>query len=127
MKTAKKIGIWMDHTIAYLIEFTSDAFETKTIESEFSKEDKAKALAKSESLMHNKENQELSSFYKKIAEIIQDYDEVLLFGPTNAKVELFDILRKDEKYGKIQFEIINTDKMTENQKTAFVKDYFLEV
>lgn len=127
MKTEKKLGIWMDHSIAYLIAFTSDAFETITIESEFTQEDKAKAFVKSESLMHNKEDQQLSSYYKKIAEIIEDYDEVLLFGPTNAKVELFDILRKDKKYGKIQFEIINTDKMTENQKTAFVKDYFLEV
>jgi hypothetical protein len=126
METVKKLGIWMDHTIAYLIEFSGDSSETITIESEFSQEDKAKAFVKSESLMHNKETQELSSYYKKIAEIIQNYNEILLFGPTNAKVELFDILRKDQKFGKIKLEIIKTDKMTENQKNAFVKEYFLE-
>lgn len=126
MKTVKKLGIWMDHSIAYLIEFSDEPSETITIESEFTQEDKAKAFIKSESLMHNKEDQQLSSYYKKIAKIIEGYNDVLLFGPTNAKVELFDILRKEEKYGKIKFEIINTDKMTENQKDAFVKDYFLE-
>jgi hypothetical protein len=27
MKAKKKLGIWMDHSIAYLMEFTSNAFE----------------------------------------------------------------------------------------------------
>ncbi|MBC7845145.1 MAG: hypothetical protein H7Y10_01475 [Flavobacterium sp.] len=124
MKTVKKLGVWMDHSIAYLIEFTSDSFKSITIESEFSRQDKIEALAKSESLMHNKEKQHLSSYYKKLAEVIKDYNEVVLFGPTDAKVELFAVLSQAGEFGKIKIEIKNTDKMTENQKTAFVKDYF---
>jgi len=71
----------MDHSIAPLIEFTSNSFEIKTIESEFTHQDKAQALAKSESLMYSKEQQQLSSYYKKLGEIIKDYEKVLLFGP----------------------------------------------
>ncbi|MEN9908002.1 MAG: hypothetical protein RLZZ540_1151 [Bacteroidota bacterium] len=124
MKTAKKLGIGMDHSIACLIEFTPDSFEMKNIESEFTFQDKKKALVKSESLMHHKENQQLSSYYKKLADIIKGYNEVVLFGPTDAKVELFNTLNQEEEFGKIKIEIKNTDKMTENQKISFVKEYF---
>lgn len=117
----------MNHSIAHLIEITSDSYEKTTIESEFTRQDKTQALAKSESLMHNKENQLLSSYYKKLAEVIKDYNEVLLFGPTDAKLELSAVLSHKEAFGKIKIEIKNTDNMTENQKTAFVKDFFSKV
>ncbi len=124
MKAVKKLGIGMDHSIACLIEFSSNTFEMRNIESEFTHEDKTKALAKSESLMHNKENQQLASYYKELAEVIKGYNEVVLFGPTDAKVELFNLLDQEAEFGKIKIEIKNTDKMTENQKISFVKEYF---
>ena len=124
MKPTKKLGIWMDHSIAYLMEFTTNPFEIKTIESKFTYEKKMEALVKSESLMHHKEQQQLSSYYKKLGEVIKDYNRVLLFGPTNAKVELFDILSEDERFVNIKIEIKETDKMSANQKDAFVKSYF---
>ncbi|WP_395050234.1 hypothetical protein [Flavobacterium sp.] len=124
MKPTKKLGIWMDHSIAYLMEFTSNPFEIKTIESKFTHLKKMEALAKSESLMHNKEQQYLSSYYRKLSEVIKDYKRVLLFGPTNAKTELFDFLSEDERFVNIKIEIKETDKMTTNQKDAFVKIYF---
>ena len=126
MKAKKKLGIWMDHSIAYLMEFTSSAFEIKTIESKFTEQKKLQTVSKSDSLMHNKEQQKLSSYYKKISEIIKDYKKVILFGPTDAKVELFDILSEDERFLKIKFEIQNTDKMTKEQKNSFVMDMFFK-
>jgi len=126
MKAKKKLGIWMDHSIAYLMEFTSSAFEIKTIESKFTEQKKLQTVSKSDSLMHNKEQQKLSSYYKKISEIIKDYKKVILFGPTDAKVELFDILSEDERFIKIKFEIQNTDKMTKEQKNSFVMDMFFK-
>jgi stalled ribosome rescue protein Dom34 len=124
METKKKLGIWMDHSIAYLMEFTTSAFEIKTIESEFHKQKKIQTSSKSDSLMRNKEQQKLFSYYKKISEIIKDYKKVILFGPSNAKVELFDFLSEDERFIKIKFEIKNTDKMTKEQKNSFVMDMF---
>ncbi len=124
MKPVKKLGIWMDHSIAHIMEFTSDPFEIKTIESKFSHQKKMESLVKSESLMHNKEQQELPSYYKKLSDVIKDYKRVLLFGPTDAKVELFDILCEDQRFSNIKIEIKETDKMTANQKNAFVREYF---
>lgn len=124
MKTVKKLGIWMDHSIAYLIEFSANPSEIITIKSKFSHQEKMEALSKSESLMHNKENQQLSIYYRKLAKLIKDFSQVVLFGPSDAKSELFDILIKKEQFENIKIEIKNTDKMTDKQKKSFVEAYF---
>jgi hypothetical protein len=40
MKTLKKIGIWMDHSMAHITEFDSEIRETKIITSDFTFQDK---------------------------------------------------------------------------------------
>ncbi|MES2267541.1 MAG: hypothetical protein V4520_12325 [Bacteroidota bacterium] len=124
MKTERDLGIWMDHQSAHLMEFTTDPIITKTIDSKFTHEAKEQALHKGESLMHHKEQQEEAEYYKELGEIIRNYDHVILFGPTEAKVELFNMLRKDHRFNAIQIAIEPTDKMTTNQQHAFVKKYF---
>jgi stalled ribosome rescue protein Dom34 len=127
MKTTKKLGIWMDHSIAHLMEFTSKHFEIETIESKFTNDVKNQSLAKSEKTMYNKEKRLLQDYYKKLGEAIKNYKRVILFGPTDAKTELFDLLSEDERFLKIKIEIKNTDKMSANQQHAFVRDYFSKV
>jgi hypothetical protein len=124
MATAKKLGIWMDHSNAHLMEFNKYSVELKTIESEFNHQTKADSLKNGEKLMHNKEQQQQWEYYSKIGEIIENYDNVLLFGPTEAKVELLNVLKADKRFTDKQIEIEQTDKMTDNQQHAFVKDYF---
>ena len=74
--------------------------------------------------MHNKEQHKQSEYYKQLGEAIKNYEEVILFGPTEAKVELYNVLRADHQFAKIRIEVEQTDKMTENQEHAFVKAYF---
>ncbi|MBC8046048.1 MAG: hypothetical protein H7Y00_04585 [Fimbriimonadaceae bacterium] len=124
MTKAKNLGIWMDHSSAHIMEFTMDPIESKTIESKFTHEVKEHSLGKGENLMHNKEQHQQSEYYKKLGEVIKNYDEVILFGPTSAKAELFNILKEDHLFAKIKIEIKQTDRMTENQQHAFVRDYF---
>jgi len=124
MATAKKLGIWIDHSSAHLTALTADPFETKTIESNFTHEDREHTLSRSENVMHNKEHHHHSEYYKKIGEVIRNYDDVILFGPTDAKVELFNVLREDHRFAKIKIEIKQTDKMTENQQHAFIREHF---
>lgn len=125
MTTVRKIGIWMDHASANLIEFTRDSSEATTIDSAFTHDDKVHTMKRSENVMQNKEQHEEAEYYKKIGEAIRPYDEVLLFGPTNAKVELFNLLRVDHRFEKINFYVEKTDTMTDNQQHAFVEAYFL--
>ena len=124
MTTAKNLGIWMDHSSAHLMEFTTDPIETKTIESKFTHQVKLESLNRSEHIMHNKEQHQQSEYYKKLGEIIKNYEGVILFGPTEAKVELFNILKTDHHFKKIKIEVKQADKMTENQQHAFVREYF---
>ncbi len=121
--TAKRLGIWMDHANAHLIEFAGDT-ETKTLDSSFTHQVKEDTIRKSESLMHNKEQHEEAGYYKELGDIIKNYDEVLLFGPTEAKTELVNILNADSHFNKIKFTLETTDKMTENEQHAYVKAHF---
>jgi hypothetical protein len=124
MTTAKNLGIWMDHASAHLSEFTTDPIETKIISSRFTHQEKEQSLHKSENLMHNKEQHEQLAYYKQLAEVIKNYEDVILFGPTDAKVELLNLLRADHRFEKIKIEIKQTDKMSENQQHAFVREHF---
>lgn len=74
--------------------------------------------------MHNKEQQKQGEYYKKIGEAIKSYDEIILFGPTDAKLELYNLIKEDQQFSKIKIEVQQADKMTENQEQAFVRDYF---
>jgi len=126
MTTAKKMGIWLDHSSANLMEFTKDSIETKIITSEFTHDVKEKSLSnKGEKKMHLKEQNKQNEYYKKLGDTIKNYNDVILFGPTEAKVELFNVLRADRGFSNIKIEVKQTDKMTENQQHAFVKEYFL--
>ncbi|WP_295792283.1 hypothetical protein [Mucilaginibacter sp.] len=124
MKTASNLGIWMDHQTAHLMEFTTDPIQTTTIDSKFTHEEKEQTLGRSENLMHNKEQHEQADYYRELGEHIRHYDHVLLFGPTDAKVELLNSLRKDHRFADIVIEVEQADKMTANQQHAYVKAYF---
>ncbi|MEO5602568.1 MAG: hypothetical protein ABIR06_16720 [Cyclobacteriaceae bacterium] len=124
MTTAKKLGIWMDHSTAHIIEFTAERAVGRTITSKFTHQVKEHALSKNENLMHNSEQHQQTAYYKELGEIIKNYNEVILFGPTSAKAELLNKLRADHHFEKIQIETQQADKMTENQEHAFVKEYF---
>ena len=113
----------MDHAHAHLIEY-ADPMVTKLVTSNSTHEEKGETRPEGEKRMHNKDQQLESKYYKELAKLIKNYDEVLLFGPTNAKTELSNILENDSSFSKIKIETKQADKMTENQERAFVRDYF---
>jgi len=124
MHTLKQAGIWMDHSKAHVIEFNNASADSLTIDTEFTHQEKEQSLSKSENIMHNKEQQKQGEYYKKIGEIIKGYDDVILFGPTDAKQELYNLIKDDQQFSKIKIEVQQSDKLTENQEQAFVRDHF---
>lgn len=125
MKNIKQIGIWMDHANAHLMEF-ADPMVTKIISSDSTHEEKKETLQKGESFMQRKNQQQEEAYYKEIGESIKGNDEVFIFGPTNARVELINILEADRQFSNIKFVTRASDKMTVGQTQAVVKDYFSE-
>jgi len=122
----KKLGIWMDHTIAHIIGLNNYSITSYTIESHSIQGEKQN-FGKDESLKHNTEQDQLSEFFKKLSTVIKDYSEVILFGPTNAKTEFYNILKEDSHFNNIKIDIETTDNLTENQMHSYVKEYFEKV
>lgn len=124
MKSSKQLGIWMDHSTANIMELSNDKVVTVTLDSTPAFPDRIEDLRMDESLMHNKEQNEESDFYDKLSRVIMDYNEVLLFGPTEAKSELFNRLRENRRFEHINIYVEHTDKITEHQQQAFLKHFY---
>jgi hypothetical protein len=124
MKNIRQLGIWMDHSNAYLMELTNDSILTNRVVSEFSKQEAELNHDKGEKLIHKKEQHLQINYYKKIGDIIKNYQEVVLFGPTDAKNELLNMVKTDHLFEEIKIEVDNSDKMTESQMQTFVREYF---
>lgn len=123
MEAKKTLGIWMDHSKAVLIDLKSDK-NNHNIDSEFDSETQSEVMDRSEKTMHNKRQQMQQAFYKEIAAEILKYEHVVLFGPTNAKTELHNYLNKDLHFKDIKICIESAEKMSDNEKEAFVRNHF---
>lgn len=113
----------MDHSTANFIDYNTELLNF-SVKSDFTATQKGEALGRSENSMHHKEQQMSEAFYKDIAQKILNYDHVLLFGPTNAKTELHNYLKKDLHFLNIKIDVESADKMTDNEKNAYVLNFF---
>jgi hypothetical protein len=123
MHTNKKIGVWMDYSEANLIDANKEITHIN-IHSEFNHHTKQEALERSERIMHNKEHHMHEEYFKDIASKLSTYNEVLLFGPTQAKFELRNYLTKQHNFHNVFINIETADKMTAHEKTDFVQKHF---
>ena len=110
----------MDHSNAYLMELTNDIILTKKVVSELSDNEADFNFYKGEKLVHKKEQHLQLSYYRKIGDIIKNYQDVVLFGPTDAKNELLNLIKTDHLFEDIKIEVKTSDKMTEEQMQTFI-------
>ncbi|MGL2967027.1 hypothetical protein [Flavobacterium sp. XGLA_31] len=127
MKATKRLGVWLDHSVARLMEYSVENHQVKTLESDIKGLDHQEGVQHSESLLHHKENQNIKAFYKDIIAVLQNYDEIVLFGPTSAKTELYNLIREDHKYDHLKIETKPADKMSPAEEHAFVVHHFKTV
>ncbi len=114
----------MDHSHAHLKEFASVPFDPTEFDSELSRQHRKKHHIDGESSMHNMDEALQADFYRNIGKVIKDYKEVLLYGPTKAKSELFDILRADDQFTHIKIEVKNSGKLSDIQERALIRQHF---
>ena len=125
MIITRNIGIWMNHSIAYIMEFTAGPITTITVESKIEGEEKNKSgIANNNSLSFYKEQNIQTAYFKRLGESIKGCKELVLFGPTYAKVKLYDFLKADDCFVGIKIGITKTDNMDELQLQEFVMDNF---
>jgi hypothetical protein len=124
MNKVKQLGVWMDHSKAILIELYDHKLFSKEIvikqtPLETTNVDTHEVMEHSKEQSHNQ-----SVFFKEISDSIRNYRNVLLFGPTDAKNELFNLLKADHNFTDTIIELKSTDKMTTVEKQEFVVQYF---
>ena len=118
--SSKQLGIFMDHSSAHLIEMGNGTVATSMVHSEFGHQDKGL----DEKLVHNKEQHQQGEYYRALGDKIRGFKEVLLFGPTTAKNELHNLLKKDHLFADIDVQVADTDKLQGHEQEAFVKAHF---
>ncbi|MFT6333505.1 MAG: hypothetical protein ACI86M_000649 [Saprospiraceae bacterium] len=125
MRTKINLGIWLDHSNAHLIEINSK-MDNHSIKSKFYSGIKVDALRRSEGIMRKKELQMHEAYYKKIGKVILNYDHILLFGHTDARIELHSYLRRDLNFEDIIIDTVTADSMTNKEQHVFVDNHFLD-
>jgi hypothetical protein len=123
METTKKLGIWMDHSHAHVLEINKENIEKTVITVDSLFQDNTNG-SNNQDVLHNKEKHHQLAYFNKLQETIVKYDEVLLFGPTNAKSELYNLIKENHHFDKVKIDVKDSDKLTENQEHAFVKEHF---
>jgi len=131
----KKTGIWLDQKEASIITLADDSFQKKTIYSDIETRERFEGEKKqfgrfgdqylnNEQSKSNRISEQTNRYLNAILSELKNTDELFLFGPAQTKVKLEKaILNNPDLSSKLK-EILNAEKMSENQKVAYVKKYF---
>jgi hypothetical protein len=123
MNLSKQIGIFMNYSTAHIMEFSEKPNEIGIIESKFESKF-IKEKNKGENYLYSLAKQCKSDYFKKIASTILEYDKVLLFGPTCAKTELFNMLCENDLFFKVEIFLEETGSLTQKQRNKYIHEYF---
>lgn len=116
----KPVGIWMDHSQAIVIDSEKGSFEIAF---------KVKAhnhshSGGSEHTRNQAGHAATVKFYHELADSIQKYDEILLFGPGKAQEEMFNYLIHNKQFSGKKVHIDSADHLTDNQMVAKVRTFY---
>jgi ADP-heptose:LPS heptosyltransferase len=125
MKNFKQLGIYMDHAHAFLMELENGMILSRNIVSGWIETEQKPNQDNHFMGFNCGEKKHLqSAYYHEISEIIRHYQQVVLFGPTDAKNELNNLLKVNHLFNEIKIEIVDTDKFSNEQMHEFMKEYF---
>ncbi|HSQ44404.1 MAG TPA: hypothetical protein VLM16_05380 [Ginsengibacter sp.] len=132
----KQAGVWIDTKQAVIIFLKKNSEDIKIVDStiegrardaggkklfsrfgiQFSNVQKKKATRKTH---------ELQDYFKEVVNEIKDTEEVVLFGPAKMKTELEKYMLNESLQGPVIKRVEAADnKMTQNEKVAWVKKFY---
>ena len=129
-KITKQIGLCMDHSQAHFIDINKGAVIIERLHEHFDGETAigtklgATRATNSEHHKHNIAREIKAEYYKVLADRLKAYDDIYLFGPTVAKDELYNKLVADKHFAEKNIRVESSDKLTENQMVAKVRNFF---
>ena len=131
----KEIGLWIDHREAVLVILTGDAEEILHIPStdekhihysgrSHSKTPEGLTGVAAEDQRDRKFENQLKRYYDEVIAAVRGADTIQIFGPGEAKGELKKRIER-EKLKAHTLVVETTDKMTDRQIAAKVREHFL--
>jgi stalled ribosome rescue protein Dom34 len=121
----KTVGLWIDHRKAVIVFVEGKEEEIKLISSKEEKQHGQSGVSKPADDIRQRElTGHLNSYYDEVISCIRDAESILIFGPGEAKGELKKRLEKDN-HGTRIVGTEPSDKMTDSQIVAKVREHFL--
>ena len=130
-----KAGLWIDHRQSFIVYFSEDAVTTETIQSNMKKHVRASGGSRSstpfgpqdilaEDRIDRNFRQHLDQYYEEVLQALAGVGSMLIMGPGEAKEEFRKHLQKKGHKPLPTIAVETTDKMTEAQIIAKVKQHF---
>lgn len=116
----KNVGLWIDHKKAMVVTISGQGEDIKEIKSEVEQE----LETSTDDHRQSAATGHLTIYYDAVIDCLRDADSILIFGSGEAKQEFRKRLEKDKKLGERIVDVLTTDKMTDPQIAAKVREYF---
>lgn len=138
---ARQVGLWMDQSKAQVVEFKNgEAVLVENIDSPVETIKRIEGEVKdttrftssnehssnNEHKKHNIAQKELNEYFKILETKLAAYDDILIFGPGVAKEQFRNRLRENKGFSDKWLSLQSSDKLTENQLLAYVRDFYKE-
>ena len=116
--------VWLDHHEAHVLHFNADATANEHIRAH-SKHNKLHTKSGIPGSGHSAEDQK---YYHEVAHAVADALEILIVGPSSAKLALIKHMQKhDPAVADKVVGIESVDHPTDGQLLAYAKHYFIKV
>ena len=121
----KTVGLWIDHKRAVIAFVAGRETEVKLIDANIEKHHRQSGVSTPADDVRLRESTgHLNNYYDEVVSCIRNSDSNLILGPGEAKGELKKRLEKYHLGGRISA-IETTDKMTDHQIVAHVREHFV--
>jgi hypothetical protein len=127
-----KVGIWIDHKKAVIVSASADGVTAKTLESQLGPHARYSGGAASEGRQEGggekhyeqRYDEHLARYYDDVISHLGQPEAVLIFGPGEAKLQLKERLSGSKALSERIVGVETTDKLTDPQIIAKVKEYY---
>jgi len=131
----KKIGVWIDQKEANIISLIDKTIASKTIYSDVETRIRIEGEGKQfgrfgeqflvdEKGKQNRIEEYTNRYLARVMKEIGNADEIMLFGPAQTKSKLEKMILGSPEMAAKLTEVRASEKMTDNQKIAYVKEFY---
>lgn len=121
MKTHKVLGIWMNYSSAFLADFTIDSREAKDNSTNLTNQENENKKVCENNIITKDFGQNQSDYFQKVSDVMDGYQEVLIFGDSGARKEFSEVVALNYLFKNIKIEFRDSYRITESQLMAFYK------